>query len=86
MERQKSISWPTHEQRAQHGGEDEPDHPGNDEMAQRNFFTAFAGTAIPFSGGHEGFYGFEAGAGVHGMVVAGTIIGRNPSSWQHFSN
>ena len=82
----ESIPWPTHEQRAQHGGEDKTDHPGNDEMAQRDFLPAFAGCSTPFSGGHEGFHGFDAGAGVHGLLVAGTIIGGNPSSWQHFSN
>jgi hypothetical protein len=86
MAQQKLVPWPAHDQRAQQGGEDEPDNPGNEEMGQWDFFAAFAGTALPFSGGHEGFDGFEAGAGVHGMVVAGTIISGNPASWQHFSN
>lgn len=42
------------EQHPLQAGEDEPDHLGNDDMAERDFHPAFAATALPFSGGDEG--------------------------------
>ena len=34
-------------------------------MAERKVLSAFAAPALPFTGGHELFDRFEAGAGVH---------------------
>jgi len=71
-----SVFFRTEKQRAQEDGENKTNNSGNQEMAEREVLPAFAAPALPFSGGHELFDGFEAGAGVHWRGIDGKQIPR----------